>query len=49
MIARRLLIAAIALTTLIAVQGMYADWHYLIPGDGTTLHQRLESFEHWPG
>jgi hypothetical protein len=46
--ARRLLLAAIVLTTLIAVQGMYAYWFHLIPGDGTTLDQRLESFEHWP-
>jgi hypothetical protein len=47
-LARRLLIAAIALTSLVAVQGMYAYWFHLIPGDGTTFEQRLESFEHWP-
>jgi hypothetical protein len=46
--ARRLLIAAIALSSLIALQGMYAYWHSLIPGDRTTWHERLASFEHWP-
>ena len=47
-VARRLLIAVIAVSSLVAIQGMYAYWHSLIPGDGTTWHERLASLEHWP-
>jgi hypothetical protein len=45
-IARRMLNAAIAVTTLLAIHGMLAYWLHDIPYDGTTWHTYLSSFAH---
>ena len=46
-VARRALMAAIAVTTLLAVHGMVAYWLHTIPYDQTTFHQYLASFWHY--
>ncbi len=46
-VSRRIVIAAIALTTLIAVQGLLGYWLKTIPGDHATVHQRIQSFVRW--
>jgi hypothetical protein len=46
-VARRVLIAAVALTTLVAAQGLLAYWLRTIPVDKVTFHQRLVSAWHW--
>ena len=45
--ARRALLVAMAVTTLLAVHGMLAYWRKTIPYDETTFHQYLESFRYW--
>jgi hypothetical protein len=44
---RRVVLAAAALTTAVAVHGMVAYWLKVIPYDKTTPRQYLESFRHW--
>ena len=46
-LARPAVVAAVGLTTLVAVHGMLAYWLFVIPGDRTTLHQWVESLQHW--
>jgi hypothetical protein len=46
-VARQVLIAAVALTTIVAAQGLLAYWLKTIPADKATLHQRLVSAWHW--
>jgi hypothetical protein len=45
--ARRVVLAAVGLTTVLALHGMVAYWRKEIPYDGTTLRQYLESFRYW--
>jgi hypothetical protein len=43
-VGRRVLMGAVALTTLLAVHGMLAYWVHAVPNDQTSLHRYLESF-----
>jgi hypothetical protein len=45
--ARRVVMTMIALTTLIAVQGLLGYWLKTIPIDHATIHQRIESVVRW--
>ena len=47
--ARRLVISAIALTSILAVHGMVSYWLKSIPYDQATFHDYLNSFIHWRG
>ena len=45
--ARRAVTIGAALTSLLAVHAMIAYWLKVVPYDGTTFHQYLESFRTW--
>jgi hypothetical protein len=48
-VARRIVLVAVGVTTLLAVHGMLGVWLKTVPFDNTTIGEYLASFTHWKG